>query len=330
MQTIAAVLLGEVAALDQLDAVAIGVADEGDAAAGGAAAGAVGGLLGLDAVIGEGRQGAVELVGVDAVVVGQLEDRHAVLEAHEDVDRLVADRHPADLGEAELLVEGDRGVDVADPVTGMEEGVGHGPQLILRLMASSGRARRTLARLAPVALLCAVALAVGVGSAAAAAPVTVPPPTGKTVTIAVAEVAGKLRFVGPETVAVGDELEIVDKTNPLKVGPVTFSLVRRGYLPKTRRAQANCFTPGHICWAIAEWQGVHGEGLPTINPAEAGAPGWDTMGAPTAAGDSWFSGTEPGGRFAQEVTAKAGTRLWFMDAIHPWLRGTIRVVPPGR
>jgi hypothetical protein len=173
-------------------------------------------------------------------------------------------------------------------------------------------------------------LALGAGCAAAAvpAPVAVPELAGNKVTIAVEEVAGKLAFVGPETVVEGDELEVVDKTNPQKVGPVTFSLVRRGYLPKTKHAQAICFTPGHICWAIAEWQGVHGEGVPTINPAEAGSPGWDTMGTKTAPGDSWYSGTERGARFAQEVTAKAGTRLWFMDAIHPWLRGTIKVSAP--
>jgi hypothetical protein len=52
------------------------------------------------------------------------------------------------------------------------------------------------------------------------------------------------------------------------------------------------------------------------------------MGTKTIPGDSWFSGTEAGGRFAQEVTAKPGTRLWFMDAIHPWLRGTIKVTAP--
>jgi hypothetical protein len=192
-----------------------------------------------------------------------------------------------------------------------------------------GRARRTLALLAPVALICA-SLVLEAGGAAATAPVPVPEPTGNTATIAVEEVAGKLEFVGPETVAEGDELEIVDKTNPLKVGPVTFSLVQRGYLPKTKRTQAICFTPGRICWAIAEWQGVHGEGVPTINPAEAGSPGWDTMGDPSAPGDSWFSGMRRGGRFGQEVTAKAGTRLWFMDAIHPWLRGTIKVMAPSQ
>jgi hypothetical protein len=176
--------------------------------------------------------------------------------------------------------------------------------------------------------LAVVFAALGGASVAAAAPPApeAPPPTGRTVRIKVVERAGKLRFEGPATVAVGDELEIVNKTNPARLGPVTFSLVRRSFLPKTRQAQARCFTPGHICWSIAEWQGVHGEGVPTINPAEAGEPGWDTPGSTSAPGDSWFSGTEPGGRFGQEVTAKAGTRLWFMDAIHPWLRGTIRVV----
>jgi hypothetical protein len=177
-------------------------------------------------------------------------------------------------------------------------------------------------------LLATVAFVLAAGSAGAAEPPPTPAPTGNTAKIAVEEVAGMLRFVGPKTVVEGDELEIVDKTNPRKVGPVTFSLVRRGYLPKTRRAQSICFTPGHICWAIAEWQGVHGEGVPTINPAEAGAPGWDAMGTKALAGDSWFSGSERGARFAQTVTAKAGTRLWFMDAIHPWLRGTVKVLAP--
>lgn len=180
------------------------------------------------------------------------------------------------------------------------------------------------------ACLAVVALALGAGSAAAAAPAPLPAPTGNVVTIAVEEVAGKLTFVGPETVTEGDELEVVDRTDPQKVGPITFSLVRRGYLPRTRRAQAICFTPGHICWAIAEWQGVHGEGVPTVNPAAAGAPGWDTMGSKTMPGDSWYSGTERGARFAAAVTARAPTRLWFMDAIHPWLRGTIKVVAPAQ
>jgi hypothetical protein len=68
--------------------------------------------------------------------------------------------------------------------------------------------------------------------------------------------------------------------------------------------------------------------VPTINPTEAGLPGWDTLGSTSVAGDSWFSGLEAGTSFSQEVSAKAGRRLWFMDAIHPFVRGTIKVVTP--
>ena len=70
-----------------------------------------------------------QLVRVDAEVVGQLQARAVAGEAHEDVDRLVADRHPADLLESEGLVEGDRPVDVADAVAGVDQ-LGHGPQRI--------------------------------------------------------------------------------------------------------------------------------------------------------------------------------------------------------
>jgi hypothetical protein len=186
-------------------------------------------------------------------------------------------------------------------------------------------------RLSFVVVGVVLALAIGAVSAAAAevegAPAPIEP-TGKTVRITVREVGGQLRFVGPATVTAGDELEVVNGTDPQRLGPVTFSLVRRGYLPKTKGARERCFTPGHICWSIAEWQGVRGDGTPTINPAEAGEPGWDTMGANGVPGDSWFSGAEAGASFAQEVTARPGTRLWFMDAIHPGLRGTIKVTAP--
>ena len=195
-------------------------------------------------------------------------------------------------------------------------------------MAAFRRARQGATFAAGSVLLAVALLAAGGALAAETAPPTTPEPTGNTVQITIVEAGGKLKFVGPPTVAEGDELEIVNTTKPLKVGPFTFSLVRPGYLPKTKHAQAECFTPGHICWAVAEWQGVHGEGVPTINPSQAGLPGWDTAGAPGVPGDSWFTGLKPRTHFAQEVTAKAGRRLWFMDAIHPWVRGTIKVVAP--
>src|SRR4051794_12981628 len=124
---------GLLPALDDLDPVAVRVAHEADPRA--ALADAVGRLLRLDALVlevlerrVEVRRGdrdvvvaGAELVGVDAVVVRELEAVLVAGKAHEDVDRLVADRHAPALLEAQGLVEGDRAVDVADAIAGVDE-----------------------------------------------------------------------------------------------------------------------------------------------------------------------------------------------------------------
>src|SRR3954452_20602892 len=129
----------------------------------------------------------------------------------------------------------------------------------------------------------ALALAL-VGTAAAATP------TGVTDVVSIELTKGKLKFVGPESVTVGDQLEVLNKTNPKQVGPHTFSLVTKGSIPKTRKAQNTCFTPKKICFAIAKWHGFNPKSEKiTINPAKAGPAGWSTMGTPTGKkGDSWF------------------------------------------
>lgn len=177
---------------------------------------------------------------------------------------------------------------------------------------------RALTLAVPVAAV-ALAIVPVVASAAVA-------PTGVTDTIAIKEVKGALKFVGPTSVTQGDELEIVNETNPKKVGPHTFSLVTQGSLPKTQPARKNCFTPKHICLAIAEWQGFNKKEEVTINPAKAGLPGWSTPGSVTKKGDSWFTGFKKGASFTQEVTAEPQT-IHFMCAIHPWMQGRVTVLP---
>src|SRR4051812_27076172 len=138
----------ELTGLNYLNSVAVRVADEADPVP--ALAHAVGRLLGLDPLLAQLRERRVEvgggdrdvvvagaqLVGVDAVVVGELEAVLVAGQAHEDVDRLFADRHPAALLEAERLVERDGAVDVADAVAGVDER-GHRP-----IMPYAGHARR--------------------------------------------------------------------------------------------------------------------------------------------------------------------------------------------
>lgn len=155
-------------------------------------------------------------------------------------------------------------------------------------------------------------------------------PTGVTQVISMELTKGKLKFVGPESVTVGDQLEIVNKTNPRQVGPHTFSLVTKGSLPKTPKARKSCFAPKHICLAIAKWHGFSPKTERiTVNPAKAGLAGWSTMGnASGKKGDSWFSGEKKGGHFSQEVTAGAGTTLYYLCAVHPWMQGKVNVVAP--
>lgn len=139
---------------------------------------------------------------------------------------------------------------------------------------------------------------------------------------------GGLRFEAPKTIASGAELEVLNTTNPKQVGPHTFSLVTKGSIPKTKNAQNNCFTPKHICMAIAHWHGTNGKGPVTKDPVKAGLDGWDTLGSVTKLGDSWFTGNKPKASFEQPVTAAAGTTIYFMCAIHPFMHGSIEVVAP--
>jgi len=141
-----------------------------------------------------------------------------------------------------------------------------------------------------------------------------------------------LRFVAPKTIVAGEELTIVNQSNPRQVGPHTFSLVTKGSLPKTPKARQLCFTPNHICKAIAAWHGVKGNGPVKQNPATAGAEGWDTLGSVSKKGDSWFTGEKPGTSFSQAVTvdtSAGASRIYFLCAIHSGMQGSINVLPGG-
>jgi hypothetical protein len=139
---------------------------------------------------------------------------------------------------------------------------------------------------------------------------------------------GKLKFVAPETITRGNQLEIVNKTNPRQVGPHTFSLVVKSALPKTKPARQKCFAPKHICLAIAKWHGFSPKSEEiTINPAKAGAEGWSTPGSTSKKGDSWFT-EKKNETFAQEIAATAPDTLYFVCAVHPWMQGKVNVTSP--
>lgn len=190
----------------------------------------------------------------------------------------------------------------------------------------SGRARIA------AAIVAALALTVFVPTFATGAPPPLgdTPPPGATIdTIKIKGGFQNLRFVGPSTATTGDYLRVVNKTKPAQVGPHSFSLVTQSSLPKTRQARKACFAPGHICRAIAKWHGVTGNGPVTENPTIAGGPGWDTPGSLTVKGDSWFTGNKPDTSVVQQLTAAGPTRIFFLCAIHPFMKGSIEVLPPA-
>ena len=52
------------------------------------------------------------------------------------------------------------------------------------------------------------------------------------------------------------------------------------------------------------------------------------MGSLTKKGDSWFTGRSRTPRSASRSRAAAGTTIYFMCAIHPWMHGSIEVLAP--
>jgi hypothetical protein len=188
------------------------------------------------------------------------------------------------------------------------------------------------------ALATALALAAFVPTFATGAPppAGVTPPPGATVDTVFIKggfhPGNLLRFVPPATAHTGDYLQVINQTNPHQVGPHTFALVTKNSIPKTKHARKTCFKHGHICRSIATWLGVHGNGPPTVNPSVAGGPGWDTSGSKTTKGDVWFTGNKPNTSIVQQlnVNTSAGPKtIYFQCAIHPFMHGSIEVLPPG-
>jgi hypothetical protein len=131
-------------------------------------------------------------------------------------------------------------------------------------------------------------------------------------------------FAGDTSVGSGGTLEIKNTTDPNKIGPHTFSLVKRSQLPETRRQMKHCFRKGHICRDVAN---AH-EFVPpnTINKpiVENGKIGWDKSFSAKRDGDSWYSDAQ-GQTHSRDVSARAGKTLYYMCVVHPEMQGKINV-----
>ena len=107
----------------------------------------------------------------------------------------------------------------------------------------------------------------------------------------------------------------VKLTNKAKTeDPHTISLVKRSQLPKTAKQAFNCAACNALFGAHEANPDTGAIGKPVV---DVGQPGFDQP------GDSMV--INPKGKISFNVTAKKGTTLYYLCAIHPWMQGKIKV-----
>lgn len=133
-----------------------------------------------------------------------------------------------------------------------------------------------------------------------------------------------LGFSGPRKISSGAELTIGNGTNPNKVGPHTFTLIRKRRLPETRNQMRNCEHGKTVCGAIAKAHRYDPRTNIVSKPdVDVGRTGWDRSFGKR--GDSWYTETK-GEKTSRVVSAKPGTTLYYFCVVHPFMQGKIKVV----
>ncbi len=132
-----------------------------------------------------------------------------------------------------------------------------------------------------------------------------------------AYIKDSVHFVaGTVTVSPGATITLSNKTDDEH----TFSIVKKAQLPRTLAQIEHCT----VCGEIAKAHGVNPEAAPTGPPpiplVNVGPVGFNEPGDSTVIGPQGHGST-----VTFKVTAAAGSTLYFMCAIHPWMQGRIVV-----
>jgi plastocyanin len=102
--------------------------------------------------------------------------------------------------------------------------------------------------------------------------------------------------------------------------PHTVTIADQADLPQTIEELEACYEPGALC---IETIAAHDPGLDMLPPfnfvVNVGGPGLD------ARGDSLLFGGPFDQSVEAQVTAPAGTTLYYLCVIHPWMQGSIKV-----
>jgi hypothetical protein len=140
--------------------------------------------------------------------------------------------------------------------------------------------------------------------------------------------AGPPAFTGDESVVPGQNLKIVNRTNPRQIGPHTFSLVEEGSLPVTQQQMRKC---GRlelpVCLNVFKAHDVSKRFVVRKPDVDKGLEGWDTSFNDEVKGDTWYTET----KFESEtrpVTAAPGQTLYYFCLVHPEMQGSVGVLAP--
>lgn len=133
-----------------------------------------------------------------------------------------------------------------------------------------------------------------------------------------------LGFSGPRQISRGSALDVVNATDPKKVGPHTFTLIRKRRLPTTRNQAKNCERLKSVCGKIATAHELDPKTFTINKPdVDVGKLGWDRPFG--AEGDTWYTETD-GEQTSRVVSARPGTTLRYFCVVHPFMKGKIKVV----
>jgi hypothetical protein len=127
-----------------------------------------------------------------------------------------------------------------------------------------------------------------------------------------------LRFTPyKSSVKSGGTISVTGGKGAFSEGPHSFSLVKKSELPKTAKQVNTC----KVCGTIGEEHGFdpNNEDAPPTHPFVDGGDGFNKP------HDSALIDGENVKALKLKVTAKKGSTLYYLCAIHPWMQGSVVV-----
>jgi plastocyanin len=154
---------------------------------------------------------------------------------------------------------------------------------------------------------------------------------GSTSTITIEQDGNELFFSGPDQINQGENLRIVNMTDPQQVGPHTFSLTKQSLIPSNGNEAKSCgrLEKESVCDNIAKAHEVNlNTGRVGRKFVDSGKEGWNLLFREQGKkGDSWYT-EEEGDEKTEVVSAREGKTLSYFCVIHPEMQDEITVNNP--